>query len=74
MVSSLLLHNVHLLFYCVLSIFALTWLVVTALFCSVMDLFCKVSSSIIHIYVCNWINQINICNPQSVGSSIFNEH
>ena len=34
MVSSLSLHNVHLLFCCVLSILALIWLVLTALFCA----------------------------------------
>ena len=34
MVSSLSLHSLHLLFCCVLSIFALVWLVLTALFCA----------------------------------------
>ena len=34
MVSSLSLHNLHLLFYCVLSIFDLIWLVLMALFCT----------------------------------------
>ena len=33
-VSSLSLHNRHLLFCCVLSIFAVIWLVLTALFCA----------------------------------------
>ena len=33
-VSSLSLHNLHLLFYCVLSILSLIWLVLLALFCA----------------------------------------